>query len=836
MGVPGIGKSRLVYELFRVVETAKFGLVNWRHGRCLPYGEGVSFWALGEIVKAQAGILESDPRSEVERKLDEAAGDPWVASHLRPLVGLEAETDGRGDRRVEAFAAWRRFLEDLAGERTLVLVVEDLHWADDDLLDFLDHLVDRAADVELLAVCTARPELLERRSTWGGGKANAVTISLSPLSDDDTARLIGELLEQPLLAADAQADLLARAGGNPLYAEQFTRMLSERVTGADLRLPETVQGIVAARLDLLEPEQKSLLQAAAVLGRTFWAGGVAAMEGQDRFTVEERLHPLERKDFVRREHRSTVADDSQYTFLHVLVRDVAYGQIPRAERADKHRRAAEWIESLGRQEAHADLLAHHYLSALELAAAAGRALQELAPKAVRALGEAGDRALALNAFSAAARFYRDALGLTPTGDAGRPGLLLRCSRALQPLATGDEVVGEAVEALLATGDEEGAAEAELILAELAWFRADRESSATHLLRAHSLIEHAPPSAAKARVLAEKARYAALDGDSQLAVTIGNEAIALAESLGLEAVRARTLMYVGQSEVELGDDEGVHKLEESIEILVGLNSSEMGRAYNNLGVLQVSLGALSEAIETHRRGLAAVAQFGDYILARWLRSQLEVPWAFVLGDWDAVVGSVEQGLAGGVDYLDMNRHDCRGRIRLARGDRAGAVSDAEGSLRIGRTGRDPQLLVPSLSFGATAFLAGGRRREAEELVDELLAHDSLRYPIAHHSAPWIDLSWALVELGRTEDLLAAIGRVERRTIRVEAAEAIARGDYSGAAATYARMGHLPAEAYARLRAAHAGQPRSQLERAIAFFRKAGATAYLAEAEQLIAASA
>ncbi len=355
VGVPGIGKSRLVFELFQTIESGDFGLVYWRHGRSLPYGDGVTFWALSEMVKAQAGILESDTPENADQKLGQAVQRffpdteeaAWVERHLRPLAGLETDETWSADRRSEAFAAWRRFFEALAEMRPLVLVFEDLHWADEALLDFVDHLVDWASGVAILALCTARPELLTRRAGWGGGKVNSSTILLSPLSADETAALVHALLGRPALSADVQAQLLERAGGNPLYAEEFTRMLTERPT--ELVLPETVQGIVAARLDTLPREEKELLQDAAVIGKVFWLGAL----GAERLTLEERLHALERKEFVSRNRRSSVAGESEYAFRHALVHELAYDQIPRAERADKHFASAEWIESLGRTEDHA---------------------------------------------------------------------------------------------------------------------------------------------------------------------------------------------------------------------------------------------------------------------------------------------------------------------------------------------------------------------------------------------------------------------------------------------------------------------------------------------------
>src|SRR5947209_8332832 len=263
VGVPGIGKSRLVYELWQLAD-AGAEIIFWRHGRSLPYGDGVTFAALAEMVKAQVGILETDSADDATAKLRDSiaalvgeAERAWIEAKLRPLVGLGAESELGGDRRSESFAAWRRFFEALAEQRPLVLVFEDLHWADDDLLDFVDELPDWVDGAPLLVLCTARPELLDRRSGWGGGKRNALMISLSPLGDEETARLIADLLDRAVLPAETQTALLARAGGNPLYAEQFVRMISERTDG-EAELPETVQGIIAARLDSLSSEEKAL--------------------------------------------------------------------------------------------------------------------------------------------------------------------------------------------------------------------------------------------------------------------------------------------------------------------------------------------------------------------------------------------------------------------------------------------------------------------------------------------------------------------------------------------------------------------------------------------------
>jgi tetratricopeptide (TPR) repeat protein len=530
----------------------------------------VSFWAIAEIVKAQAGILESDDAAIVAEKLGRAVGEvvpagevAWVTSALSPLVGLEAETVLGSERRDDSFAGWRRFLESVAEQRPIMIVIEDLHWADDGLLDFLDYLADWTRDVPLMILCTARPELLERRPGWGGGKLNVLTLALSPLGDEDAARLIAGVLDRAVLPADTQAALLERAGGNPLYAEQFALLYLERGSD-DFPLPETVHGVIAARLDTLAPEEKTLLQDAAVVGRTFWSGALPADPN-----IAQVLHGLERKEFVRGERQSSVAGEEEYAFLHVLVRDVAYSQIPRGQRARKHQRTAEWIESLGRPQDHAELLAHHYVAALELAAASGADTTRLSAHARDALEEAGDRALSLNSFEAAKEFYSTALGLTAEDDPERPMLLFRLGEARFNFdSTGDEVLLEAIDALVAAEKREAAAEAQVMLSHLAWTRGLRDEAFEHLERAARLLEGLPPSRAKTRVLSEQTRHFMLvSADRGLRAVIrfarGDAAGAFADTAkaleaarrsddvhalwGALSVRAWTLMEAGMTE-------------------------------------------------------------------------------------------------------------------------------------------------------------------------------------------------------------------------------------------------------------------------------------------------
>src|SRR5262249_20561011 len=250
-------------------------------------------------------------------------------------------SDASVTTRDEAFTAWRGYLEAVAAQRPLVLLFEDLHWADRALLEFLDHLLDWALGVPMLVLCTARPELYELQESWGGGKRNSTTVSLSALALDDTARLLHALLDQSVLPAETQALLLERCGGNPLYAEQFARMLVD--SGDDAGVPETVQAVISARLDALRPERKAVLQDADGGGTVVSAEGASA--GLDERAFLAALVDLAHRDLIRPARASSLEGKREFSFTHLLVRDVGYGQIPRAERAEKHRLTAEWIEA-----------------------------------------------------------------------------------------------------------------------------------------------------------------------------------------------------------------------------------------------------------------------------------------------------------------------------------------------------------------------------------------------------------------------------------------------------------------------------------------------------------
>ena len=841
VGPPGIGKSRLVFELMQHVEQIP-ELVTWRQGRSLPYGEAVSLWALSEIVKAQAGILESDAADQAAAKLRRAVDDllpqtneaDWVAGHLRPLVGLVAESELSGDRQDEAFAAWRTFFESLAERRPLVLVFEDLQWADAGLLDFIDHLVDWASGVPLLVLCTARPELLDRRPDWGGGKLNASTQALSPLGERQTARLIAAVLEQALLPAETQTALLEHAGGNPLYAEQFARLYVERGTAEKLPLPETVQGIIGARLDTLSHEDKVVLQDASVIGKVFWTG---ALRGEPEL-LRRRLHALERAGLVRRQRSSSVEAQEEYTFTHQLVREVTYGQIPRAPRAEKHRLAAEWIESLGRAEDHAELLAHHYSAALELARAAGAETKALADRARFWLRAAGERAYALNSFATAARLYGEAVELWPVSDRERPAVLLRHGQALRLGELGGEAeLLEARDAFLAAEEREGAAVAEAALGELLWEQDHAPRAAEHVERAAELARGLPASPAQAYVLAAVSRFWTFQGREEEAIRLGREALSLAETLSLEELRAHTLDTVGTARVLRGDRDGIADLEESLEIALALNSRECLRAYNNLLGCVGSLGDLRRQNELIEKGLRAAERFGS---AYWVPifRQWSTGRDFDEGEWDRVLGLADTMSAHYVRFVTLPI-----LIRIGRGEVARAVDDAARNVEeaYAQRGEDPETLADAFAIQGCALLTAGRKQEAAAAADAFV--DVLTSsPAALNGIVTTSAAALFTGLGRNDQLLSLLASAPS-TPWTDAAKLYTLAEFERAADIYAEMGARYDEAVARLRAAgrlvseeRRGEAERELQKALAFFRKAKATAYIGEAEVLLAETA
>jgi class 3 adenylate cyclase/tetratricopeptide (TPR) repeat protein len=852
IGVPGIGKSRLVWELFGIVD-ADPDLITWRQGRCLPYGDGIAFWALGETVKAQAGLLDTDTADVAGEKLASAVAAvvpaenrAWVAAHLRPLVGLSGEA---GTSAADAFGAWRLFLESLADQRPLVLVLEDLHWADEGLLDFVDYLVDWAAGVPLLVVCSARPELLERRPTWGGGKLNSVTLALSPLGPDDSARLVATLLEQPLLPAGLQQALLERADGNPLYAEQYVRMLVDRgllVRGAGgwelaaanrLPLPETLQGLIAARLDGLPAAEKQLLQNAAVVGKVFWLGALGS-EASERRELELLLHALERKAFVRRERRSSVGDEAEFAFSHALVRDVAYSQIPRMDRARKHRRVAEWIERLSveRREDFAELAAHHWLEALELVRAAGQADAELEARARAALVVAGERAHRLGAVDAAAELFGRAIMLTPRDAPERPVLLLRYGRAASRAGLDAEAeLNEAAGELLAAGEVEQAADALVALAHVAFNRGRAADVRAALEQALELLADRPPSITSGNLHGEYAIQLMLDNRTDDAIHHAEVELEVGRQVGAEWLSANALITIGSIRGGRGDRDGLAQIEEGLEVASRLDhGSVVVRGYKNLQSLTAVLAELDRARAVAEEGRVVATRVGDTFHVGWFDVELAF-FGFRDGNWDGALQHLRtffDGLGTREHYMAVPARILLARIHAERGDLDEAVRVSTEALALARAARDHQVVMPSLVSQAYVLVRADRADEGGALIDEFLAvADAIDPAIA-------DCALVLNLLGRGDDFQRIPGEVRGSRWGL-AAGAFASGDFAAAAERFRDAGDALHEAESRLRLAHSGataDPEAEARAAYAFFLRAGAGPRIAEAEAAVRAAA
>ena len=433
-GPAGIGKSRLVRELYR--HSLRAGdAVAWCFGHCPPFGENVTYAALAEIIKFETGVLDNDSAPAAQARLRHTAGQVTgadeaerVAGALGPLVGLPSgELPAR-----EAESIWRRFLVALAARRPTVLVFEDLHWADEPMLRFIELLAAGARDVPLLILTTSRPELIDRDPSWAGTIAGSFTITLLPLRSSGIATLYTELLGERL-TTEMITPLVELADGNPLYAQEYVRMLIERgalpaAEGwpaggvAQLPTPDSVHSVIANRVDLLDPVDRTILQAAAVVGMQFWPGAVAATLGRPGEPVEHSLLRLEQREFIVEQPESSVFGEREFRFRHVLVRDVCYQRLPRTERVARHERAADWLESLARHRNHdlAEVLAHHRWAALEIARTVGVPLQQHVVAARSALRRASQRAYQLHALEAAASYAERARSLFDPAPHARP--------------------------------------------------------------------------------------------------------------------------------------------------------------------------------------------------------------------------------------------------------------------------------------------------------------------------------------------------------------------------------------------------------------------------------
>jgi tetratricopeptide (TPR) repeat protein len=712
IGEPGVGKTRLISELGAYLD-AKPGVARWRQGRCLPYGEGITFWALGEIVKAEAGILESDSADVAAAKLEVAVSpeEPerqWLLQRLAPL-----------DRGFEQGG-------DLASESAL---------------------------------------------------------------------------------------------------------------------PESLQALIAARLDTLSPGRKSLLQDAAVLGKVFWVGALAQIGGRDRGELELALHELARKELVRPARTSSMEGESEYSFWHLLVRDVAYGQIPRAERARRHRSAAAWIERKAgeRVEDLAEVLAHHYLQALGLAEAAGDREQarELALPARRFLALAGERALGLDTAQAEARLAR-ALELTPVDDVERPELLVRWADAAFQAGRPREAAAaldEALDSLRARGETEAAARALQLRSRVA-LRLGEGRHVALAAEAIALLEREAPGSSLVAAYAQLANAHAIAGAYSDAIAAAERSLTLAETFGLPEP-ARALGYRGMARAYLGDSDGLAEMERALPLLVEWGAGrDAAVVQNNLALARYPLQGPARALADFEQGIAFCKQRGLAEQGAALDTNCPGLLAELGGPEEALERAgrlVTAAEASGITYLLIELHAVEVASRLARGEQ-GTRAEADWLVETARESGAAEMVV--LAFGSAAAT---RAAEAPERARALLAE--LEQTAGARENPYY--ARQLAAMVRTAPVAADPGLAKRLSEGLESrypldehALCAARaqltehaGDNADAATLYAEaatrwqeFGNVPERAYALL-----GQGRCLLA-----LDRPGAEQPLREARDLFAA--
>jgi class 3 adenylate cyclase/predicted ATPase len=654
VGIAGIGKSRLSWEF----EKYQDGLAEeawWHRGRCLSYGEGVAYWALAEMVRMRCGIAEDEEPSSALEKLRATLGeylpDPDERARVEPrlahLLGLE---EGVAGDQENLFSAWRVLFERLSEIDPVVLVFEDMQWADAGLLVFLDYLLDWSRNHPIFVLALSRPDLAEKHPTWAAGKRAVTSLYLEPLSGQAMDELLGGLV--PGLPEDLRTQILDRAEGVPLYAVETVRMLLDRgllvqegnvfrPTGAieTLEVPETLHALVAARLDGLTPEERRLVQDGSVLGKTFTKQGVGALTGLGESELEPLLASLLRKEVLSIQADPRSPERGQYSFLQDIVRHVAYETISKRDRKGKHLAAARYLSSIwsAEEDEIVEVVAAHYLDAYGASPEAPDA-DEIKGTAREMLIRAAERAASLGANAEAQRAFERALELTgePLAQAElheRAGMMAAVGARADAAAAHFERSMELFEAEDATHE---AARVSARLAEIMWDRGRIEQGLESMDRALGALSLEKPDEDLAALAAQVGRFMYFAGQTDLAIERIETALEIAEGLALPEVLSQALNTKGIIMRARGrHQEGDSLLRIALEIALEHDKPSAAlRAYYNLADNTSQSDRCAEAAELVRDGLALARRVGNRY---WERAFLGLSYSlFALGDWDEVL--------------------------------------------------------------------------------------------------------------------------------------------------------------------------------------------------------
>ena len=877
IGIAGIGKSRLVWEFYKYFD----GLVDdafWHRGRCLSYGEGVTYWALAEMVRMRARIAEDEePRSALEKlratvreNVPDADEQRWIEPRLAHLLGLEDRT--AADRE-DLFAAWRLFFERLASTLPTILVFEDMQWADPSLLDFIEYLLEWSRNFPLYIVTLARPEFADRRPNWGSGKRNFTSLYLEPLRPEAMHELIAGLV--PGLPAEIEERILSRAEGVPLYAVETVRMLLDRgllaregnvyrPTGPieSLEVPETLHALIAARLDGLTPEERRVAQDGAVFGKTFFKHAVAEVGGISESEVEPILAGLVRKEILTVQADPRSPERGQYGFLQDLVKKIAYETISKKERKAKHLAAAAFIERTwaADEDELVEVLAAHYLSAFDAVPDAEDA-GGIKDKARELLARAGERAASLAASEEALHYFEQAIELT--GDPlrraelhERAGRMAWTAGHAAAATAHDE---EAIAGFESIGLTHPAARVSAALAEIVWQSGHIEEAVERMEAAYAVLSQEEQDADVAWLAAQLGRLVYFMGRTDEGLEHIEFALDIAEGLRLPEVLSQAMNTKGLILATKGRfEEGMILLRRALEIALehDLAAAAM-RAYNNLAAAAGQVDRLEEVLELGRQGLELARRTGDHL---WEASYLsgDTGELIYLGRWDEAVARLDRidlhdevvdiVLTGLSSLVPLFVH--RGELDRAR-ELLAAMTDLEAS-------QDVQARAVVRLARAPLLRAEGKMAEALAAAEEAFAARTqlgIRAGIVKEAlTEAVEAAFALRDLGKVEELLGVIEGlrpgeltpfVQAQGARFGARLAAARGETEGvepgfeaAARQFEELSMPFVRAVTLLEHAEwltsqdrAGEAGSMLEQARATFEQLRAAPWLERLDQL-----
>jgi class 3 adenylate cyclase/tetratricopeptide (TPR) repeat protein len=663
VGQAGVGKTRLLHEFRARVEGAEQAPA-FREGRCLPYGSGVVYWALSEIIRVDAGIRDEDSADQAWEKIkDYACGlllddeeeerEPVErrSALVARLLGIEVpddavptDLDDPQKLREAFFSAVRAVMEARARQQPLILAFEDIHWADHGMLDLIEYLAQWVRG-PLLLLCLARDELLEHRPAWGGGRRGATSIFLDPLSAEETRALVTALMPEGADAEKAAELVATRAGGNPFFAEEMARMLAEEGSVEAAELPGTVQALLAARLDSLEPHERQLVQQAAVVGRTFWEGSLSGVARESGFDLQDALTSLQEKDLVVASTGSQLAGEPEYAFKHVLIRDVAYGMLPKAVRSTKHYEVGRFIEDRAgdRADEVVTILAEHYGRAALLAEESDVPDSELPPlhrKALHFLEAAGDAAALLYSNPEAFKHYRAARDIRCPHD---PASLARINEKQGDVAlrmgrvdAAIEVWEECLEYHRSQEDLRRMGDLHRKIGAGLWHKGERKQALDHYQKGTNLLKDGPPCLELVRLYEEAAWLYMHAGDNMLAIYASEKALRLAERLGETRAASRAHGIFGRVFGRIGDSAKAREnLERSVELARGSDEGETIRALLALGNhLEISDAHYDSAGAAYTEALTIAQRVGDLPAQVELHAALAT-LAVYSADWQAV---------------------------------------------------------------------------------------------------------------------------------------------------------------------------------------------------------